>query len=68
MAALKQLSQVVQCTSCDTETVRNVISLSLTLAYSAEIHSNLVHAGLIESLTMPDLIPQDREEQEVLFP
>ena len=48
-SAMRQFSNMMLCPSIDEETVRNVVIVCLTLAYTAETHSYLVEAGLVES-------------------
>ena len=67
-SAMRQLSNVMQCLSFDEETVANVVIVSLTLAYTAETHSYLVEAGLVESfLAKPITMTWLSDENEILY-
>ena len=52
-SAMAQLSNMMQCPSVDGDSVTNIVIICLTIAYSAETHSYLVEAGLIERLLAP---------------
>ena len=55
-SAMRQLSNAMQCPSIDRETMVCIVNLWKTLAYTAETHSYLVEAGLVESfLAMPNI-------------
>ena len=67
-SAMRQLSNMMQCPSIDGETVRNIVIVCLTLAYTAETHSYLVEAGLVESfLAKPNTAWLVDKGDEVLY-
>ena len=63
MAAMTQLSQVIQCPSFDAESVRNGAILCLTLAYSEGTHGYLVEAGLVESVLGSQAQPRQGDDR-----
>ena len=67
-SAMRQISNMMQCPSIDGETVRNVVMVYLTLTYTAETHSYLVEADLVESfLAKPNSAWLVDEGDEVLY-
>ena len=51
--AMTQLSNMMLCPSIDGHSVVGILALCLTIAYTAETHSYLVEAGLIERFLAP---------------
>ena len=52
-SAMVQLSNMLQCPSIDGDSVLVIVINCLSIAYTAETHSYLVEAGLIERFLAP---------------
>ena len=67
-STMRQLSNMMQCPSISGETVKNVVTVLLNLAYTTETHSYLVEAGLVDSfLVNPSTQVFDEDEEEFLY-
>lgn len=49
-AAVKQISEMLLCSSMNIDGILNTLMVGLTLAYTPETHSHLIRAGMIQGL------------------